>query len=106
MAGIFQRLFAKGSAPPPPTPSVPAPADPLDSIPGLTALLESLEANVMFADTQLILRYANRRSLKTLRAVEGEIRKVFHLGVDDIIGGSIHRFHRDPARVEQILHNH
>src|SRR5262249_6753717 len=45
------------------------------------------------------------RALKTLGEMESEIQKAFGVDVDDIVGGSIHRFHKDPRRVERILRN-
>ncbi len=47
----------------------------------------------------------NKKAKDTLRLVEDDIQSVFHLSVDEILGGSIHRFHRDPERVERILKN-
>ena len=71
----------------------------------LRAAFGSLQANVFVADPRLNLIYANDRALGTLRGFEGEIRKAFGIGVDDVVGGSIHRFHRDRRTVERILRN-
>ena len=71
----------------------------------LRAAFGSLQTNVFIADPKLNLVYANDRALETLRGIEGEIRKAFGVGVDDIVGGSIHRFHRDPRTVERVLRN-
>ena len=38
-----------------------------------------------------------------MQAVGPKIRRVFGVSAADILNGSIHRFHRDPARVEAIL---
>ena len=65
----------------------------------------ALQTNVFIADTKLNLIYANDRATQTLRGIESEIRKAFGMGVDEIIGGSIHRFHRDRRAVERILRN-
>ncbi len=65
--------------------------------------LDAIQANVLVADRELTLRYMNPRSLSVLRSVEGELRSAFGLGVDDLVGGSIHRMHHDPERVERIL---
>lgn len=65
---------------------------------------ECLRANVMIADLDLTLVYANTAALTTLRTVESQVREAFGIGVDELIGGSIHRMHRDPRRVESILH--
>src|SRR5436853_2978856 len=32
-----------------------------------------------------------------------EIERIFGVGLSDVLGGSIHRFHKDPARIERIL---
>lgn len=76
---------------------------PLARMDGLRAMLDSLEANVFAADENFTLIYANRRALRTARSIEHSIREAFGLGADELVGGSIHRFHRDPARVERIL---
>ena len=36
--------------------------------------------------------------MDTLRGIEDEVRKAFGVEIDDIVGGSIHRFHKDAAR--------
>ena len=69
----------------------------------LRASFDGLQTNVFIADPRFNLIYANDRGLETLRGMEAEIRKAFGIGADEIVGGSIHRFHRDPRRVEQIL---
>jgi methyl-accepting chemotaxis protein len=77
----------------------------LDSLEFVRASLVGIQTNIFLADTQLTIIFANDRALVTLRRIEGEIRKAFGVAVDDIVGGSIHRFHKDPRRVEQILRN-
>jgi len=69
----------------------------------LHAAFGSLQTNVFIADPKLNLVYANDRALETLRGMEAEIRKAFAVEVDDIVGGSIHRFHKNPRQVERIL---
>jgi phage host-nuclease inhibitor protein Gam len=71
----------------------------------LQAMLDNLEANVFAADPSFRLVYANRRALQTARTIEPALRAAFGVGVDELVGGSIHRFHRDPARIERILSN-
>jgi methyl-accepting chemotaxis protein len=77
----------------------------LKSLEFVRASLDSVQTNIFMADPQLKIIFANKRALETLRGIEGEIRKAFNVGVDQIVGGSIHRFHRDPRGVEQILRN-
>ncbi len=65
---------------------------------------DMLGENLMAADLELTLRYANPKSLATLRLIEPDVKAAFGLGVSELVGGSIHRFHRDPKNVERILH--
>src|SRR5262249_18453252 len=77
----------------------------MDSLAFVQASLASVQTNVFLADTSLTLVYANARALQTLRGLADDIRQAFGVEVDDIVGGSIHRFHRDPRRIEQVLRN-
>ncbi len=67
--------------------------------------LDCLQTNVFIGTTDFRLVYANKKAIETIRYLEPEIKRVFNVGLDDILGGSIHRFHRDPAAVEKILTN-
>jgi methyl-accepting chemotaxis protein len=77
----------------------------LDTLEFVRASLASVQTNIFIADTRLTIIFANERALETLRGMEGEIRRVFNVAVDNIVGGSIHRFHKDPGGVERILRN-
>jgi methyl-accepting chemotaxis protein len=78
---------------------------PLGSPDFLKAALASVQANIFVADPKLNIIYANDRALETLRGIAGEVRKAFGVEVDDVVGASIHRFHKDKRRVERILRN-
>jgi methyl-accepting chemotaxis protein len=88
-------------------PAGPAPGSDgqLNSLDFLRASLASVQANILVADAKLNIIYANDRALETLRTIEDDIRKAFGVDVDDIVGASIHRFHKDKRRVERILRN-
>ena len=75
------------------------------SLPGLRAILDSLEAKVFVADTELNLVYANRAAVRTAMTFAEEFHRVFGMGLEEILGGSIHRFHKNPERIERILRN-
>jgi methyl-accepting chemotaxis protein len=77
----------------------------LDSLTAMQASLSAVRTNVFIADVSLNLVYANPHALETLRVIRGEIKEAFGVEIDDMIGGSIHRFHKDARRVERILHN-
>lgn len=86
-------------------PAAPGANGQLDSLEFVRASLASVQANVFIADPQFTIIFANERALQTLRGIEEEIRKAFGVDVDDIVGASIHRFHKDKRRVERILRN-
>ena len=77
----------------------------LDSLDFLRASLSSVQANIFVADTTFNIVYVNDRAMETLRGIEGEIQKAFDVEVEDIVGATIHRFHKDKRRVERILRN-
>lgn len=61
--------------------------------------LDALPCNVMFCDRDLILRYLNRSSRKTLLTLQPYLPAP----VDRIVGQSIHIFHKYPDNVDRIL---
>lgn len=67
--------------------------------------LEALQVNVMIANLEFEIVYMNPSAIATMRQISAEVRKVFNVGVDEMVGASIHRFHRDPQRIEKILTN-
>jgi methyl-accepting chemotaxis protein len=67
------------------------------------ATLDSLNANCFIADTSLNLVYMNRKAAQTVRALGPAVRQAFGMSIEDLLGGSIHRFHKDPARIDRIL---
>jgi methyl-accepting chemotaxis protein len=69
----------------------------------LRVTLDNMEANCFIADLHLNLVYMNRRAEKTTTALAPTIRQTFGVELRDVLGGSIHRFHQDPARIERIL---
>ncbi len=71
----------------------------------LKATLAAVQTNVFIADPKLKIIFANERALSTLRTIEADVRKAFGVEIDDIVGASIHRFHKDKRKVERILRN-
>ncbi|GAA0549462.1 hypothetical protein GCM10010172_34360 [Paractinoplanes ferrugineus] len=74
----------------------------VEGVPAAIALT-SVQANIFIADRGLNLVYANPMALQTITTMAAEIQRVFGVSTADLLGGSIHRFHRDPARIERIL---
>jgi methyl-accepting chemotaxis protein len=77
----------------------------LNSLNFLRAGFESVQTNIFMADLKFNIIFANERALQTLRGMEAEIRKAFGVAIEDIVGGSIHRFHKSKENVERILRN-
>ncbi len=69
----------------------------------LLASLESMQVNLLFADPQFKLIYANEKAKDTLSLIRDDIRKEFGVAIEDLVGGSIHRFHHNPDKIERIL---
>ena len=67
--------------------------------------LDNLSTNIFVADKDLNLVYMNHRAEETVKSIKQEIKDAFKIGVDELIGGSIHRFHKNPGSVERILRN-
>ena len=61
--------------------------------------LDALPCNAMFCDRDLILRYLNRSSRKTLLSLQQHLP----VPVDQIVGKSIHVFHKSQEKIDGIL---
>jgi methyl-accepting chemotaxis protein len=71
----------------------------------LLSCLSNVQANVLVADENFNLIFANSSAVNTLETIKDQIRDVFGVSLNEIVGGSIHRFHKDPQRIERILRN-
>jgi methyl-accepting chemotaxis protein len=69
------------------------------------AALDAVQANIFVADAQLNLVYMNPKATQTMQRLAPEVARVFRVEFAQVLGGSIHRFHKDPGRVERVLHN-
>ena len=100
--GLFGGLFSS-RAPHPPV--FMGPQTPLQTAPpaepdrSFEYALDALPANAMFCDRDLILRYLNRASRKTLLSLQ----QYLPMPVDQLVGQSIHLFHRNRANIDRIL---
>ena len=77
----------------------------LNSSKGLLSSLDSVQANVLVADTSFNLIFANQSAISTLETLKDQIYTAFGVSINEIVGGSIHRFHKDPQKIEKILRN-
>ena len=69
----------------------------------LRATLDSLNANCFVADLDLRLVFMNAKAARTAQQLGPAVRSAFGLPLEDLLNGSIHRFHHDPARIDRIL---
>ncbi len=72
---------------------------------GSFAGLNKVQANVLIADSNFNLIFANERAIHTLELIKDQIYAEFGVSIHEMVGGSIHRFHKDPSRIEKILRN-
>ena len=77
----------------------------LEEVGPLAATLDAMQARLLVADTNFNIVYANPYALQTLNALEPHLIEAFGVRVDELLEGSIHRFHKDPAKVERTLAN-
>jgi hypothetical protein len=73
------------------------------SLAGYKAMLDCLEAKVFVCDYDLVLVYANKAAVREASLFADEIERVFGIPLSEVAGGSIHRFHKNPERIERIL---
>ncbi|MGB0910829.1 MAG: methyl-accepting chemotaxis protein [Nitrospirales bacterium] len=62
-------------------------------------MMENAPVNVLFADKDLRIKYANPASIKTLKTIEQHLP----CKVDDLIGQNIDIFHKNPAHQRNLL---
>jgi methyl-accepting chemotaxis protein len=65
----------------------------------LTSMMENAPINIMYADTELVLKYMNPISEKTLKTLEEYLPD----RVENLVGQSIDIFHKNPAHQRKIL---
>lgn len=70
---------------------------------GLLALLDCLPVNTFVCDVELRLTYISPTAVRTMRSLRGEVMAEFGVDVDNLLGLSIHAFHKDPPAVERVL---
>jgi len=101
--GVLSGLFSRREVQPSPAAVLDEPAGPFSEPPAVDRsfeyALDALPCNVMFCDRELILRYLNRASRKTLLTLQQHLP----LPVDQLIGKSIHVLHKSPPRIDKIL---
>jgi methyl-accepting chemotaxis protein len=99
--GVFGGLFSQRGAPVSPVSMgiEPPPQTAPEADRSFEFALDALPYNAMFCDRELILRYLNRSSRNTLLTLQ----QYLPVPVDQIVGKSIHIFHKSPPNIDRIL---
>lgn len=70
----------------------------------LKAALENAGTNIMIADASDNVIFVNKAAHQALHSLEGELaRYIPGFRADQVVGGSIHRYHKNPDAIRQIL---
>lgn len=78
----------------------------IDDLAMLQDILEYAPINVMIADANEDIVFINKRARDVLLGVESEIEQYLPgFRVDNVVGGSIHRYHKNPEAIKNILHS-
>ena len=68
-------------------------------------VLEHAPVNIMMADAEERIVFVNKKARDVLTELEDELATYLPgFRADQVVGGSIHRYHRDPDAIRRILH--
>ena len=65
----------------------------------ITSIVENMPVNIMYADTENIIRYINPTSRKIFETLQ----QYLPVRADQVVGHSIDMFHKDPKRQQSLL---
>ncbi len=75
-----------------------------DNLEVLKDILEHAPVNIMIADADENIVYLNRGTREILKEVEDELASYLPgFKAEEVVGGSIHRYHKDPAAIKRVL---
>ena len=78
----------------------------MDDLALLKDMLDNVPINVMIADENENIIYVNKRAVDVLTEIEAALATYLPgFKVADVLGGSIHRYHKDPNAIKNILQN-
>ena len=77
-----------------------------ENVHALMEVLEHSPVNIMIADAEENVVFVNKVARDILTEVEDELAKYLPgFKVSEVMGGSIHRYHKDPQAIKDVLHN-
>lgn len=76
----------------------------MDDLEVMKDILEYAPVNVMIADAEENIVFVNKKARDVLSDIEEELASYLPgFSVSDVLGGSIHRYHKDPSTIKLIL---
>ncbi len=85
--------------------TIDGPVTMIDDLNLVKDVLEHAPINIMMADADENVVFVNRRAREVLTDLEHELVKYLPgFKVSEVMGGSIHRYHKDPAAIKRVLH--
>lgn len=76
----------------------------MDDITVLADIMEHAPLNIMMADADENIVFVNKQAREILTEIEAELGTYIPgFKVGEVLGGSIHRYHKDPEAIKQIL---
>ena len=70
----------------------------------ITDIMDNAPVNIMIADDDENVIYVNNRAKAVLTELESELQKYLpQFSVATVVGGSIHRYHKDPQAIKNII---
>ena len=78
--------------------------DIIDRLGVLQNIMQYAPLNIMIADVDENIVYVNKTAVDVLTKIEGELASYLPgFTVASVVGGSIHRYHKDPQKIKNIL---
>ena len=78
----------------------------MDDLEVTKSILEHAPINIMMADADENIVFVNRRAREVLAGLESELAKYLPgFKADQVVGGSIHRYHQNPDAIRKLLSN-
>ena len=65
--------------------------------------MNAVATNILVCDAEFNIIYGNEKSSGTLRQLEAVMMEKFGVRADQVVGGSIDRFHQDPSHQRKLL---
>ena len=76
----------------------------MDDLGVLKDMLEHAPMNVMVADADENIVFVNQQAREVLTSLESELAEYLPgFKVSEVVGGSIHRYHKNPGAIKDIL---